>query len=271
MAKLTEEQIRNLDALITYLGQLPLPELLATAPKLLIQTPLSANGKVFHRQHLAGAIAVHKIGYYTQALISFDRERLTLGQQAQHRLETARNLFPSSPSEAVTSFDDSIMASSYQEITFHFWAICVTRISRLLKMAQKHTGYRLPMEDRDWLESYRPLRDYFEHLEDEVPGKRGRTDVVRESHDDEEWRVTVGFASDEAGRIVLNGQTIDVTTEGLNHVLAVVERSFDGFREGILARIREHFTDHPEQTPHPDDVQPVPLVSISLDQVRQRT
>lgn len=261
----TEEQIRRLNDLITHLDRFPLPELLQTAGSLIIQAPLSDHGKVVHREYLAGAFAVHKIGFYTQALKSFDRERLSLGQHAHHQMEIAKELLSSDPAAAATAYGESVMLSSYQEVTFHFWSICVTRISRLMKVAARHTGYKLPEEDRDLLESYRPLRDYFEHLEDEVPGKMGRTDIVREVEGENEWRVIVGFESDELGRIVLNGKIIDVTTEGLDHVVEVVDRSFDGFRAGILARTRKFFLDHLKQIPSPVQVPCAPLVSVAFE------
>lgn len=262
---LTDAQRVRLDALVVHLSKFPTPELIAVSGKLRLPEPLDESGKARYRLSMAGAIACEKIGYYERTLQSFENERLSLGERA-HQCEATLSELPRMDRQAAAqAYLDLITFSGYQEVTFHFWVICVARISRLLKLVQGATDYRIPKNDEVILESYRPLRNLFEHLESETHGKRGKTDVAREEEDEHEWRLIFGFESDHEGRIVLNGQTIDVTSRGLAAVQGVVERSFIGARTCVLNQVRNHFRQNPEKTPSPEEIPADLLVGIHRD------
>ncbi len=140
--------------------------------------------------------------------------------------------------------------------------MCVTAIHDLLPLVEKASGYKIPPADRAVLASYLPLRHYFEHLEERVPGKSRQAEVVSERIADGVWFTTISFKVDQNDRIILHGKPIDVTTRGLEAVEDVVSRSYEAMRSSCLNQIRDRFIRHPLEIPSPSEVPYRPFVSV---------
>jgi hypothetical protein len=67
---------------------------------------------------------------------------------------------------------EAFYLSRQQEVMFHFFAVCVGRIERFLEVASKAAGHYIPQSDRELLATFRLLRDYYEHMEDTLPGRK---------------------------------------------------------------------------------------------------
>ena len=218
-----------------------------------------------HRQHVAGSFAASRIGFYMDTLRSLEAERVRIGYETFVSHKAYKRLVGGDPIEAETARRAVVSGVGFQDITFHFWTICVAKISRLLELAEKHSGYKIPSADWSILESYRPLRNFYEHVETEMPGSKGRSGAVTEIEDDESWLVRVGFETYRSGRILVAGEAVDVTSRGLASVEDVVRRSEEGMRKSLLMIVRSYLASRPDRIPSPVDVPLIPVVKVSVD------
>lgn len=260
--QMTEEQRNRLEDLIVHLCTFPLPELIVASGDLRCPRPLNEQAKQRVRQSLAGAYAIGKIANYMHMLRGVDAERQRVGHQAHLLRQRVQKLGESNPESAITADVHVSFLSGMQEVTYHFFAICVMAIDGLLPLVARATGYKIPPADKAVLAAYKPLRDYFEHIEDRAPGKSRQAEVVTEHQDEHQWRVVHGFLVDEDDRIILNDQPVDVTMRGLHVVEEVVARSYLGMKASCLNQVRDHFAHEPSTLPSPDDVPYKPLVSV---------
>jgi hypothetical protein len=152
--------------------------------------------------------------------------------------------------------------SGLQEVTYHFFAVCVAAIDGLLPLVAKATGYKISKEDKDVLRSFTPLRDYFEHMENRAPGKSRESEVVSEYDDGRVWRVVSGFHTDEFDRILLNNRPIDVTSRGCEAIEEIVARNYVEMKASCLEQVRRHYLQGFKPIPSPSEVPYVPLVSV---------
>lgn len=262
MCQLNDDQRTRLEGLLAYLQTFPTAELLVASGELRTARPIGDADQKQIRQALAGAFAFEKIGSYLEMLRKVDEQRLTIGIGVHELRHQARNLLQSDRRAAVMAQTKSILLSGLQEVTFHFFAVCVTAINDLNPLVAKASGYKIPVADKDVLSAYRPLRHYFEHLEERVPGKSRQAEVVSERIVDDVWITNIGFEVDQDDRIILHGQPIDVTTRGFKAVEDVIRRSYEAMRLTCLDQVREHFIRDPSDIPSPEEVPYRPLMSI---------
>lgn len=255
------KQIR-LDVLISHLESFPVQELIVASGDLRRPKVFDEETKKWVYQSLAGAHAIGRISSYMHMLREANKKRQLYGQQAHMLLERAQQLRETDPESAITADVEAVFLSGLQEVTFHFFVSCVIAIDGLLPLVAKSTSYKIPPKDKAVLESYKPLRDYFEHMENRAPGKSHQGEVLKESHSEYEWRIVSGFATDEKDRIILNGRPIDVTTRGLTAVEDVIARCYIAMKASCLNQVREHFLNDPDSIPTPDQVPYRPLISI---------
>ncbi|HSH58676.1 MAG TPA: hypothetical protein VK988_03345 [Acidimicrobiales bacterium] len=128
-------------------------------------------------------------------------------------------------------------------------------LHKLLQKAAEAAGYQIPKEDLDVLNAYRGLRNYYEHIDERLPGHVNAREVVRETSTEEGWRIQVGLETDHQGRVILKGQSIDVTARGLDRIEEVVRRTWDQLKPAALDGVRQHFLHDPTNIPSPSDVQ----------------
>lgn len=241
------------------------PELIVASGDLRCSYPLDDQGKWRIRQALAGAFAFGRIGSYREVLRSVDAERLRIGQEIHGLRSQMRRVEESDPLAIHQMEVQAVHLSGLQEVTFHFIASSAMRIARLFPLVERATGFSMPSKDAAIFSSYKPLRDYFEHLEERVPGRSKQNEVVSEFQDDIEWRVVAGFNRDDLGRIVIDGQAIDVTSRGLAALEDVIQRSYPSVRNGALAQVQRHFQQVSAPVPRPEQVPFKALVSIDTD------
>lgn len=261
MERLTDEQQTRLKVLLVHLQTFPTAELLVASGELRTGRPIGDIEQKRIRQALAGAFAMEKVGSYLEMLRQVDDQRLAIGIQVHELRHQARTLLQTDRQAAVMARTRSIHLSGLQEVTFHFFAVSVTAIADLLPLIERASGYRVPVADRDVLAAYRPLRHYFEHLEERVPGKARQAEVVRERIADGVWQTTVSFEVDQDDRIILHGKPIDVTTRGLEAIEDVIERSYFAIRSACVNQIRDYVICDPSDIPSPAQVPYSPLVS----------
>lgn len=263
MENLTTAQRAKLEALMEELEKLPTPEVIAESGRLRVPRPLDDAGKKRMRLAWSGGIAAEKLLAYIQALEDVDEHRDTIGRRIfelhreGERLRTMRSLDAAGPLVMASHL------SGRQEVDYHFFAVCVGRIERLLPIAARAAGYKLPKENRAFLAPFRSLRDFYEHFEDHLPGGKNYDEAGTESQDDREWRVSIGLTVDDQGRIVLGGVTVDVTPRGVAAVRDVLGRNWEQLRPSALGLVRKHFVADPSAIPDPKEVEHRLLVSTS--------
>ena len=261
MDTLATEQRRRLDALMAELEKLPTPELIPESARLRCPMPLDEAGKKRMRPAFGGGIAAQKLLSYIEALEEVDDHRGAIGRRIFElhwegsRLKARQSLDAAAP---------LVMASHLagrQEVYFHLFAVCVARIERLLPIAARATGYKIPKEDRELLAPYRTLRDYFEHLEDRLPGGKNYVASASETEADGEWRFRMGLTLDAQQRIVLGGVAMDVSPRGVATVRVVLRRNWEQLKPSALATVRKHFEADPSDIPGSEAVTHDLLVS----------
>ena len=147
---------------------------------------------------------------------------------------------------------------------FYFFAVCVGRIEKFLEVAAKAAGHKIPKDDRQLLATFRELRDYYEHMENELPGRKSYNPAEAEEERDGQFHIRAGLTVDRQGRIVLNGVVIDVTPRGLAAVQTVLQHHWEGLKEDALTLVRKHFEANPSNIPPPGAVDSGLIVSVGI-------
>lgn len=205
MNSLTKDQQAKLDAVLAELETLPTQELIVEAVRIRNLDWGTDEGKALYRTALASGIAGHKIMSYLLALRDFELFRTTLGEA----IHASRSRPQPSRHEYLEEYvRDRLIAaenSGLQKVVVHFYCSCVMHLHKLLKKAAEGAEYEIPGEDLDVLNAYRGLRNYFEHIENRLPGQVNATEWVRETITENDWHIEVGLEVDNEGRTVLKG------------------------------------------------------------------
>lgn len=254
MENLSTDQRAKLNALIAELATLPTPELIAESVRLRIARPLDDMGKQRMRLAIGGGIAAEKLMAYIHALDDVDEHRGLIGRRIFELHQEGERLLAIESLDAAKPLALASHLAGRQEVDYHFFAVCVGRIERLLLIAAKAAGHKVPRADGELLSAFRPLRDYYEHLEDRLPGRKNDAETVTETHDEHEWRVTMGHTVDDRERIVLGKVAVDVTPRGVAAIRAVLKRNWDQLEPSALAMVRKHFEADPSDIPGPEAV-----------------
>lgn len=262
MDDLNEDEQLALDLLISHLESFPMAELIVASGDLRRPKVFDEQSRRQVYQSLAGAHAIGKIASYLHMLRKVNKERREIGYRVHMLSERGQQLRETDLRAAEGMGVEAIFLTGLQEVTFHFFVSCVMAIDGLLPLVAKSTGHKISHKDKSVLESYRPLRDYFEHMENRAPGKSYQAEVVTEFQDGNQWRIESAFATDAEDHIVLYGQPIDVTTRGLEAVDEVIARNYLAMKVSCLNQVRKHFLNDPSSVPTPDQVPYKPLLSI---------
>lgn len=249
-----QEQKFRLDALIAELETLPTPELIAEGCRLRCSLPLDDAAKKRLRFAFAGGIAAEKCLAYITTLRDVEEARGRFGREIHQLRHDAERLRATKSLEAARPLVLASHLASRQEVMFHFFAVCVGRIERFLDIAARSAGHKLPADDRKLLRTFRALRDYYEHMEDRLPGGSNDDESVDELDREGVWHLRMGFTGDGQERLVLNGVTVDVTLRGLTAVEDVLQRNWDALKGSALDLVREHFESDPSDIPGPGEV-----------------
>lgn len=262
MENLTADQRTRLDALMAALDRLPTSDAIEASGRLRCPLPLDHTGKNRMRLAIAGAIAAEKLLAYITALDDVDEHRDGIGREIVGLQRAGEFLHARRSLDAAMPLVQASHLAGRQEVDFHFFAVCVGRIERFLPIAAKAAGHKLPMADRELLATFRPLRDYFEHLEDRLPGRKNYDPVASEEEVDGNWRIRMSLTLDTQERIVMDGVAADVTTRGVATVRAVLGTHWEALKPSALALVRRHFEANPSYIPGLEAVDNDPLVSL---------
>jgi hypothetical protein len=262
LPQVPSDDAARLDRLLAELETLPIAELLVAATDLRLPRPLNAARQSQFRQAMAAGQAITKIMSYLYMLREIDKTRRKVGRHVHALLHTSATQRDRDVIAAVEADVQATFYSGVQEVTFHQFVVCVMAIAKLMPLAAKSVGHKIPAEDRAVLNAYKPLRDYFEHIEERLIGKTHAAESVKESSDGREWRVVAGFDVDDQGRIVINDKPIDVTSRGIAAIDGVVQRFYVGLKQSALAQVRAYFSQHPDLIPDPGQPLYKPLVSV---------
>lgn len=261
MVNLTDEQQSRLDALLAELETLPIPELIVEAMRIRYLDWSTDEGKSRYRTAMAGGIAAQKMMAYLLALRDFEQFRDVLGRAVHEHKSRPQPTRREDIQQYALANAVAIHNSGLQEVAIHFFCNCVMHLFKLLEKAAEGAGYEIPEQDLAVLNAYRPLRNYYEHIENRLPGHANAREFVRETITEDEWHIQAGLKVDDQGRTILKGQPIDVTGRGMERIEDVVRKTFENFKPAALDGMCRYYEDNPEDIPGPEEVQHDLLVS----------
>ncbi len=264
MENLTPEQRWKIDALMAELETLPTPEAITESGKLRCPIPRGDTGNARMRLAIAGGIAAQRLLSYIEALEDVDDHRGKIGQEIFRLRREGEDLQARGSLDAANPLMLATHYAGRQEVDYHFFAICVGRIERFLPKAAKAAGHTILEVDRDLLATYRPLRDYYEHLEDRMPGGSKYAAAEAEEERDGELHIRMGLNLDSQGRVVMGGVTADVTLRGLADVRAVLRNNWEKLKPSALTLVRNHFMADPSHIPNREVVSDNLLLSLGV-------
>ncbi len=201
---------------------------------------------------IGASYALNKVLYYLDALDRAEEERLAVGKEIARLRGEANGQRSSDPVQAAQLDFLGFTLAGRQEVAWHQFTVWVTQISRLLELVTGAAGASLAEVDRAYLDTFRVLRNHFEHLNERLPGREKGGRLVIAQPDDQ--RLMLGLQGDEMGRIVVNGTPVDVTGRGRDQVRQIVARTVERIRDACLARLREHFAADPDRIPSPESI-----------------
>ncbi|MGH7964182.1 MAG: hypothetical protein ACRERD_20560, partial [Candidatus Binatia bacterium] len=156
----------------------------------------------------------------------------------------------------------AIFHSGEAQILTHLFTSCVSQLWRLLRKAASGIGFTIPPEDLEFLGSYRNLRNYFEHIDQRMPGEIHASEGVLETISDQGLTIESGLKVDLLGRYIVNGVPADVTPRGLQAIEDIVRRTWERITDAGIAEVESFFVEHPSRIPDPRLIQQSLLTSV---------
>lgn len=269
LAHMSAEESNRLLELMIKLQTLPTPELIAESARLRCPEPLTDATKRRFRNQLAGAFAAQTVYAYVASLQGATDVREQIGRSILELRDLYRKIREREANAAVAAKIQAMQLVSEPDAMFHFFAICGTKFYRLLPIAASSVSHNVADANLETLEGYEHLRHYYEHLENEFPGKKNSLTAVSETESPEGWTISMGLPRDSQGRLKVraskpphNVWTVDVSRRGMDEVLRIVERELGQIRNAALLAVREHFQKNLRVIPPADTVNPEVLVRL---------
>ena len=260
---LTDEQKARFNIVMEKLEKLEVPELLAESARLRLPKPMTPAQKPRYRSNFAGAIAAQKVLAYIDELDAANDRRIELDHEITRINEEANELESTNPEQAATYRVTTGRLAGMQEVAIHRFASAIERISVLLPAATKTSGYKLSAQDRAFLENYTALRDYYEHLEQRLPGGQFEKEACVEIDDGRGWRITMELPINKTdGMIEIRGSRIDVSSDAVMNVIQIMQRAWADLRANALAEVQKYFINNPEHIPDPSEVRDAILAQL---------
>ena len=214
---------------------------------------------VIDNSAVTASYALAKVPHYVTALKQREARRHERGLEVRRDLAFAETFRATDPETADRLRQEAIRGTDDQQVEWHFFTICAAQIRRLLTVAQLLVGMSLPEEYEAFLDSYQPLRNQFEHLDERLPGfeKGGR--LVLDNSDNS--RLRLGVQSDNTGKITVQRSGMDVTAEvnarGVERIEEITTVSYTQIRDACIAHLRREFSVRPEKIPIIESIQPL--------------
>jgi hypothetical protein len=260
---LTDAQKARFQGVMEKLEKLDVPELLAESARLRLPKPMTEELKPRYRSNFAGAIAAQKVLAYIDELGAANDRRIELGKEIIRLNEEANKLVSTDPEQAAAFRVTAGRLAGMQEVPIHRFASAIERISVLLPAATKTSGYKLSAQDRAFLENYIALRDYYEHLEERLPGGKFDDEACIEIEDDWGWRIVMELPINKTdGMIEIRGSRIDVSSDAVRDVILTMQRAWADLRANALAEVQKYFINNPEHIPEPSEVRDAILAEL---------
>jgi hypothetical protein len=260
---LTDEQKARFNGVMEKLEKLEVPELLAETARLRLPKPMTEELKPRYRSNFAGAIAAQKVLAYIQELDAANDRRIELGTEIMRLNKEANELESTDPDQAAAFRVTAGRLAGMQEVAIHRFANAIQRIRVFLRAAVKTSGYKLPLPDRELLGIYEDLRDYYEHLEERLPGGKFDEEACLEIDDGRGWRIIMELPIDKTdGMIEVRGSRIDVSSDAVMDVMQIMQRAWADLRANALAEVQKYFIKNPEHIPDPSEVRDAILAQL---------
>jgi len=208
---------------------------------------------------IACSYALRKVEDYLQALREAEDRRYAIGAAVEEDIALAGEIRSTDPDSADALLQAALRRNDTTEIEIHFFAVAADQIRRLLAVVTETLGIKLEEPDENFLFSYRPLRNQFEHLEERLPGiEKGGSIVLNETSAPS---VLLGLRKDDVGRITVRHKGEDVVAEvnefGYWHVERIVRETFERIHVTCVDLLNRHFRENPEQIMDPAFYKPM--------------
>jgi hypothetical protein len=260
---LTDDQKKRFNAVMEQLEKLDVPELLWESARLRMPKPITKEQKPRFRSNFAGAIAAQEVLAYVSELHNANDQRIELFHEINRIKAEADAIEHTDRDQARTLRITVGCLAGMQEVAIHRFASAIERISELLPRATKTSAYKLSSTDRSLLENYKDLRDYYEHLENRLPGGQFDKEACTEIEDERGWRVIMELPINKSdGMIEIQGSRIDVSSDAAMDVTLVMQRAWADLKAHALAEVQKHFLANPEAIPEPIDVRDAILAEL---------
>jgi hypothetical protein len=206
---------------------------------------------------IAASYAIRKAQFYVEEIREIEIRRGTIGVQVREDLAVAEEHRATDPDEADRLTQVALHQLGGYEIQQHFFTVCAAQIRRMLTVAHRIVGVPLDHAAEEFLESYQPLRNQFEHLDERLPGQeRGGRLVL-----DIPGRMMLGLNDDGTGRITVQRNGMDIVAEvnlhGVEELERIVAQSFEEIRAKCIEHLEGFLADHPELTTDLRWIQPM--------------
>jgi hypothetical protein len=107
------------------------------------------------------------------------------------------------------------------------------------------------------------LRDYYEHLENRLPGGQFDDEACIEVEGERGWRIIMELPINKMdGMIEIRGSKIDVSSDAVMNVTRVMQRAWADLRANALTEVQKHFLANPEAIPNPSEVRDAILAEL---------
>jgi hypothetical protein len=256
---LTKEQRTQLKALLAEIDTMPTPEAIVACREAMGADLDTDEGVKLADQSMAGAWAAERIIPYLLELRELNARRLELGKTIYHH---QRHPDPEHESEVVGKAQAEVFASHLsgsQEVIFNLICICVKHIRSFLKIAAESVNYTIDPDDLEFLDTYRHLRNHYEHMYNRLPGKTNELALLVKDISDGTYRVQGGLDVDSAGNIlvvelkagVATTHAVAVTQAGMQRIESIVQETWRNLKRSAVKQVRQHFIADPSNIPSP--------------------
>lgn len=266
-SSLTDGDQSQLDEVVRILEGLPTPEVLREiAANDLRQANFSLKRdladetegnelKRRYRRSYSAVIAAEKVLEYAVSLRDAEMRR----REMSVRIRQAINAYPAVRRSRdidqivrLRTHIDGLVAQ--QQLALHYITIAITKIHELLGLVTSAAGVKWDTQDERFLGSFRPLRNYFEHPENHMPGRPLAHRAVREKEDESGWTIEFGLEINGKGEVMMEGKAIEVTAAGYERVRYIIAKMWEEVKPRAIERFKTRCQVNPGLIPNPDAI-----------------
>lgn len=216
------------------------------------QTVTFLNIPVGSKEHnnsaIAAAHALQTIDPYLKAVRECEERRAAIGVAVGEELTKAEERRADNAEEADRMRQAALRQMGDYGVQQHFFTICAGQIRRLLPLVHQIVGVEMDPNALAILDSYQPLRNQFEHLDERLPGHEKGGRLILDVPD----RMLIGLNDDGCGRITVKREGVDVVAavnlHGVEELERIVSESHDALRPKCYEHLETFFDANPDLT-----------------------